>query len=198
MHKIGEHLIKLELAVPIDSIRPPDRLIKDHTEIDLATTRSSLDFYGQILPIVVNAETDIIIAGVGRWMAAKQLGWDEFAVIKVVMKPEVARGYAIMDNQSAVLGQFNIPNLVSELTELDQELFNTDMTGFKMDQIAELIITRQPEDLDSLLQDIDVSMAVTHPIWVVIRTDQANRSALEEAVTPLELQGIKVERSYAK
>jgi len=196
MHKIAPHLT--ELAVPIASIRPPDRLIKDHTEVDLSVTRRSFEYYGQILPIAIDGETNIIIAGVGRWMSAKQLGWSDIAVVKLALKPEDARGFAIMDNQSGVLGQFNIPNLVAELAELDQAQFNVDFTGFMPDQIADLIITQQPEDLDLLLQDMDVSMAIERPIWAVIRTDKWNQSILDSALWELETKGIKVERSYGK
>ena len=64
MHKIAPHLA--ELAVPIDSIKPPDRLIKDHTEVDLSVTRGSFSYYGQILPIAIDGKTNVIIAGVGR------------------------------------------------------------------------------------------------------------------------------------
>jgi ParB-like chromosome segregation protein Spo0J len=196
MHKIAKPLEGL--AVPVDSIRPPDRLIKDHTEVDLSVTRGSLDFYGQILPIAVNAETKVIIAGVGRWMAVKQLGWSDIAAVLLDMTPDDARGYAITDNQSGVISQFNIPTLLYELAELDRAQFKMELTGFRPDQIADLIIEQQPEDLDLLLRDIDVSMAIERPIWAVIRTDQANRSALEEALTPLEFRGVKVERSYVK
>ena len=198
MHKIDPILIELGLAVPIDSIQPPDRLIKDHTEVDLSVTKRSLAYYGQVKPIAVNAETNVIIAGVGRWMAAKQLGWTDIAALKLTMKPEDARGYAIVDNQSSALSHFNVHNLVAELIELDQVQFNTDMTGFQQADLSSLLLEQTPEDLESLLQEIDVSVALEHPIWAVIRTGKENWESLEAALIQLELQGIKVERSYAK
>lgn len=108
------------------------------------------------------------------------------------------RGFSITHNQTGILAKYNIENLLAELTELDQEAFNIEYTGFQAQEISDLLIENQPEDLDKLLQEIDVSMAVEKPLWAVIRTGTENKEALEMAMTQLELQGIKVERSYKK
>jgi hypothetical protein len=51
-------------------------------------------------------------------------------------------------------------------------------------------------DIDELLKDLDMSETVEKPIWAVIRTPASNQELLERALSLLEQNGLKVERSY--
>ena len=53
-----------------------------------------------------------------------------------------------------------------------------------------------PMNIDELLEDLDMSEAVEKPIWAVIRTPASNQEILERALSLLEQNGLKVERSY--
>jgi hypothetical protein len=99
------------LAIPIDSIQLDPRNARKHPEANIEAIKRSLQAYGQRKPIVVNSETGYIEAGNGMWQAAKELGWKKIAAIRVKDDPSMATGYALMDNQSALLAEWDFPML---------------------------------------------------------------------------------------
>jgi ParB-like chromosome segregation protein Spo0J len=109
----------LPLKVPLDSVKPDPRNPRHHPARNLKALMDSLDTYGQRKPIVVNADTMTIEAGNGMWEAAQTLGWDEIAVAFVRDDKAVATAYGIMDNQSALLTDWDLPTLKDLLEELD-------------------------------------------------------------------------------
>ena len=101
MHNIIKPL--WTLAVPIDSVRLDPRNARGHTVRNLEAIKKSLETYGQRKPIVVN--NGVIEAGNGLWQAAKALEWGEIAVVTVQEDENTAVGFALMDNQSALLAE---------------------------------------------------------------------------------------------
>jgi len=126
------------LIVPIDSVRPDPQNARKHPERNLETIKKSLNTYGQRKPIVVN-HNDIIEAGNGLWQAAKELGWAEIAVVKVQDDEDYAKAYGIMDNQSALLADWDLPTLKDLLEELDTGAFDMEATGFDESEIEDLM-----------------------------------------------------------
>ena len=146
MNDIIESL--LPLAVPIDSIREDPRNARSHNDRNLATIRKSLETYGQVKPIVVNADGSIL-AGNGLYRAAKALGWTEIAAVYVKFDEDYAKGYAVMDNQSATLAEWDLPNLKDILQELDTGAFDMEATGFDEGEIERMMTAFNPVDADT-------------------------------------------------
>lgn len=144
MSNIVKELLKL--AIPIEDVRPDPRNARLHPQPNLDAIKRSLEQYGQRKPIVVNSETGIIEAGNGLWQAAKELGWDKIAAVKVKDNPETATAYSLMDNQSALLADWDVPMLKDLLQELDTGAFDMDLTGFSEKALEELMTQlRNPE-----------------------------------------------------
>ena len=119
------------LAVPIDSVRPDPRNARKHPPRNIEALKNSLKAYGQRKPIVVNkAEDNRIIAGNGLWQAAKELGWEYIAAVFVEDDPATATGYALMDNSSALLAEWDFEQLETLIQELREEDFALELTGF--------------------------------------------------------------------
>jgi hypothetical protein len=51
----------------------------------------------------------------------------------------MATGYALMDNQSALLAEWDLPVLKDLLEELDTGAFDMDLTGFDTSEIEDLM-----------------------------------------------------------
>lgn len=118
MNKITTDL--LPLAIPIMTIKPdPMNARTGHALDELAR---SLDIYGQVKPIVVNAKTKQIEAGNGTYQAAKNLGWSEVAAVMVNHDSSEAIGYAIADNKLTDLSHFDDEILLTLLQSLDEPL----------------------------------------------------------------------------
>jgi len=153
MENIAEGLAPL--AVDIDSVREDPQNARKHSSRNLAAIKKSLRTYGQRKPIVVNSETGIIEAGNGLWRAAKALGWTRVAAAMVKDDPATAKGYALMDNQSALLADWDMPVLSELLKELDAGVFDMELTGFSEREIENLL-AEIPEPTVGLIDDDEV------------------------------------------
>jgi hypothetical protein len=93
--------------------------------------------FGQRKPIVVrkmgdgpNGPTGQVIAGNHQLQAAKQLGWSHIAAIFVEDDEATARAYAIADNRTAELAEWDKLTLSSTLEELAGEGWDLADLGF--------------------------------------------------------------------
>ena len=134
----------LSLAVPIGSLKGDSRNARLHPGPNLDALKRSLTAYGQRKPIVVNADTGQIEAGNGLWQAARDLGWTEIAAVRVKDTPDMAQGYALMDNQSALLSEYDLGILKDILADLDTGAFDMALTGFDEKAIENLMTQFQP------------------------------------------------------
>ncbi len=128
----------LPLVVDIASVKTDKKNNRQHPERNLEALKKSLEAYGQRKPIVVNSETHVIEAGNGLYLAAFKLGWTKIAAVMVKDDPNTAKGYAIMDNPSGMLSEWDLPNLGDILKELDGEGFDLNLTGFSDEEIKNL------------------------------------------------------------
>jgi ParB-like chromosome segregation protein Spo0J len=128
----------LPLAVPIDSIREDPRNARKHDKRNLDVIKKSLETYGQRKPVVCQGD-GTIEAGNGLYRAAKELGWTQVAVVKVNDDPDYAKGYALVDNKSAELSEWSLPELKDVLQELDTGAFDMDATGFDQAELERMM-----------------------------------------------------------
>ncbi len=141
------------LAVPIDSLKQDPRNARLHPERNLEALRTSLRYYGQRKPIVVRKNDSRIIAGNGLWQAAKDLGWTEIAAVFVDDDDATAAAYALMDNQSALLAEWD-PNILGEImADLISADFDLDLTGFDSTELN--AIADVSESLRDVMPQLD-------------------------------------------
>ena len=127
------------LSIPITSIKPDPRNARTHPKPNLDTIKRSLEAYGQRKPIVVNVKTGHIEAGDGLFLAAKKLGWTEIAAVKVEDDKDTATGFALMDNQSALLAGWDMPVSTDLVKELNLADFDLNLTGFDATELQKLL-----------------------------------------------------------
>ena len=114
----------------IDEIRPYERNAKRHPKNQIAALAASLEEYGWTLPLLIDAEGNLI-AGHGRLEAAKSIGIETVPVVrKTDISEEQVRAYRIADNRLADLGTWNTGNLKLEMQELSVAGFNLGKIGF--------------------------------------------------------------------
>ena len=126
--------------VPIDSVTFDPANVRKHGERNLATIKASLNRFGQQKPIVVDA-AGVVRAGNGTLAAAKALGWKEIAIVRSTLSGADATAYAIADNRTAELAEWDDDALAQTLAALqieDEELAK--VTGFDDAEIAALAV----------------------------------------------------------
>jgi ParB-like chromosome segregation protein Spo0J len=102
-----------------DLLKPYVRNARRHSERQLALIAQSLETFGFNNPIIAE-EDGTIIAGHGRWEAAKQLNLMTVPVLRVKhLTPEKIKAYRLADNRLAELSGWDDDLLVLELGELD-------------------------------------------------------------------------------
>lgn len=106
------------LAVPIDSIQPDPNNARRRTPKNLDAIKSSLAEFGQRKPVIVNQTTMHITAGNGTYEAAVALGWKEIAALLTDDTMEAAKRFAIVDNRSAELAEWDEEELLIQLEEI--------------------------------------------------------------------------------
>ena len=104
---------------------------RKHSEANLKAIAGSLKKFGQRKPVVVT-ETGIIVAGNGTVDAATSLGWYEIDVVRIPKDwdQNQIKAFALADNRSAELAEWDHDVLAGQLLELQQLDFDVEAIGF--------------------------------------------------------------------
>jgi site-specific DNA-methyltransferase (adenine-specific) len=104
--------------------------VRKHNERNLDSIKASLARFGQQKPIVVGRD-GVVIAGNGTLAAARSLGWSMIDIVRSHLTGAEATAYAIADNRTAELAEWDEESLAQQLAALqieDEELLAA--TGF--------------------------------------------------------------------
>lgn len=109
------------LIVPCGGLVLDPANARKHGAPNLEAIKGSLAAYGQRKPLVVNRRTRTVIAGNGTLEAARALGWTHVAVVFTDDDPVTAAGFAIADNRTAELAEWDAEALGRLLQEVQVE-----------------------------------------------------------------------------
>jgi len=124
------------LMVEVSKLKPDPGNVRVHNSKNLEAIRASLAKFGQRKPIVVQREGMVVRAGNGTLQAAKALGWKRIAAVVVNEDNVSAAQYAVADNRTAELAEWDGESLVALLSEWDQETRRA--IGFDESDIEEM------------------------------------------------------------
>jgi len=104
---------------------------RKHSSRNLAAIKASLEKFGQRKPLVVH--NGVVIAGNGTLEAARSLGWKEIAVSVCPddWDSETAKAYALADNRSAELAEWDEIALSNQLVDLEDLGWDIEGLGFE-------------------------------------------------------------------
>jgi len=124
--------------IEIHSLRADPKNVRQHNQRNLTAIRSSLVKFGQQKPIVIDAD-NTVIAGNGTVQVARELGWETIAAVRTSLATQDATAFAIADNRTAELAEWNLDGLDLALRELGANAFNLEDIGFSSGDISDLI-----------------------------------------------------------
>lgn len=137
-------------TVLIDDLDLDSRNARKHDGKNLKAIADSLEQFGQRKPIVVWGR--IVVAGNGTLVAARSLGWTEIQIARVPdeWSADQVKAYALADNRSAELAEWDEQVLASQLLELQQAEFDIELLGFELpvDELAEVVEDEIPEQVE--------------------------------------------------
>ena len=178
-----ETSLKIEM-VPVGKVIPNAANPRDHPEWQVAQIAASIEKFGFSNPILLS-KSGTIIAGHGRLLAAKKLGWEKVKVIQVPVSRDIAIKARLADNLMSNQ-KINHDNLLKEVEELSN-LVDGDLglDGIMIDQGTEDLLNM--EGMESHLAYILASKGI------VTMEDLA-----EQAIDDLkDIEGVDEERAAA-
>ena len=124
---------------PIEALIPYARNSRTHSDAQVAQIAASIREFGWTNPVLVDGSNGII-AGHGRVLAARKLGFDQVPVIELAHLTESQkRAYVLADNKLAENAGWDDELLRIELEALQAAGFDLSLTGFADDELAALM-----------------------------------------------------------
>jgi ParB-like chromosome segregation protein Spo0J len=125
-------------TMQVSGLIPYARNSRTHSPQQIDKIAASIREFGFLNPIIVDGENGII-AGHGRVLAAQKLGMDELPVIEASHLTDAQRrAYVIADNRLALDAGWDDEMLRVEFAELADAGFDLELTGFGLDEVANL------------------------------------------------------------
>ncbi len=147
----------------VSDLIPYARNSRTHSDAQVSKISASIKEFGFLNPVIVDGDNGII-AGHGRILAAQKLGLDSLPCIEASHLSEAQRrAYVIADNRLALDAGWDDELLRIELGDLDAEGFDLSLTGFDLDEIANLTA----EEIEGLTDEDAVPDAPEDPVTVL-------------------------------
>lgn len=176
------------LAVPIETLTLDPANARRHPVKNLESIVGSLKKFGQQKAIVVD-RNGIVIAGNGTLIAARQLGWTHIAANRTELEGPEAVAFAIADNRTAELAEWDMAVLEETLKSLKLSNFDVGDIGFGDADMAALFA---PVAWDQIEVDPTIQDTASYTEKVVLTVHKMNiRATLVQAI-----QNLIVERGW--
>ena len=142
---------KLSIAyLSIDQLKPDPSNARQHSSEQIRQIAKSIETFGFNVPVLIDADGKVI-AGHGRLLAAKRLGWTEIPTIPLDHLSEAQKkAFMIADNRLAEVAVWDDRLLAEQLKALASvELaFDIEAIGFDMGEIDLRIKSLAAKDTD--------------------------------------------------
>ena len=155
--------------IGIETLIPYANNARTHSEAQVAQIAASIREFGFNNPVLIDEQSSII-AGHGRVLAARKLELDSVPCIRLNHLSETQRrAYIIADNKLAMNAGWDDELLALEFEGLGEEGFDLELTGFTLDEIAELSpkITEGLTDEDAVPEMPETPITKLGDVWLL-------------------------------
>jgi site-specific DNA-methyltransferase (adenine-specific) len=154
-------------SVPLTQLQLDPNNARKHNQRNLDAIAESLATFGQRKPIVIH--NGVVIAGNGTLEAAMSLGWTEISVAEVPSEwtEDTAKAFALADNRTAELAEWDEKVLATQLLELTDAGIEIADFGFSQEEQANI------DDLADAFGDLGADKGDIEQITFTLHKDQA-------------------------
>jgi ParB-like chromosome segregation protein Spo0J len=168
------------MAVPIGELVADPANARKHSQANLQAIRGSLVQYGQRRAAVVQKKGMIVRAGNGMLQAAIALGWTHLACLQVDDDDISAVGFAIADNRTAELAEWDVEALrqLMPMVEVGDEM----LQQMHADLCAEFEIVEGLSEAEAAEQaaaeESQPPVAKRYQVLITVADEDAQRTLL--------------------
>lgn len=121
--------------VPLEALKFFEHRVRKHSAVQIVKIGTSLDRFGCVIPIAINADRHVI-CGEARVLAAIEIGWKTIPAILVDHLSEAElRAFRLADNRLAEDGEWDPVQLKAEFLEIETLGIDLEFTGFEIPEI---------------------------------------------------------------
>jgi DNA modification methylase len=163
---------------PIEQLKPDPANPRLHSRKQIRQIADSIKTFGFNVPVLIDRD-DGVIAGHGRLLACRELGWSEVPALCLDhLTSAQARAFMIADNRLTEIASWDDRLLAEQLRDLSLSGldFSLEVTGFEMGEIDLRIASLedmplQDEDPADVLPEVAVGPPVSKlgEVWVLGR-----------------------------
>lgn len=100
------------IKLSIDDLTPDPNNAKEHPEWQIEQIKESIELFGNLDPIGIWGDDNLIVEGHGRYLALKELGYNEVEAIRLDwLTEEERKAYALVHNKTTMSSGFDIDAL---------------------------------------------------------------------------------------
>lgn len=161
----------------IHSIKPYENNPRNHDK-NIEELAESIKTFGFKNPILINSD-NVIIAGHGRYAAAKKLGLKEVSCIYADdLNEEDCNLFRIVENESSAKANWDIDKLIEEINDCD-DVF----TGFKykeLEALGEKLVEEAKAINESLDEKLKEKAKAKYKITVVVNQHEISKELYDK------------------
>lgn len=154
--------------VDVEKLVPYAKNAKIHGKRQLEKLKDSISEFGFLTPCLIDQDFNII-AGHGRVMAAKELNIKKVPCVFIEgLSDHQRRAYILADNRLGELGEWDMELVAEELSQLVDDGFNIDLTGFSIDDSifdGEAVSDVVDKSMDDYINSLDSTITKQGQIW---------------------------------
>jgi DNA modification methylase len=154
---------------PLDALIPYAKNSRTHDDEQVAQIAGSIKEWGFTNPVLID-ESDVIIAGHGRVLAARKLGLVEVpCVVLAGLSEEQKSAYVIADNKLALNAGWDMEMLSAQMQELDASGFDLSLIGFADTELQDLVAKPMEglTDDDEVPEPPEAPVTVEGDVWIL-------------------------------
>src|SRR3990167_354296 len=126
--------MKIE-TLKLSALIPYEKNARVHNKKQIALLVKNIEKFGFTSPCLVD-EKNNVIAGHGRLLAVKELGWDKVPCVRIEgLTEKEVKALRLADNQLASMADWDMEQVISELKALEDDALVA-LTGFTKDLIT--------------------------------------------------------------
>ena len=133
--------------VPTKDLISPEWNPRQITETEMEKLKTSIKEFGYVDPIIVNSYNNHIVGGNQRYLALKELGYNEVEVL-YINEPDILKEKAMNIALNKISGEWDQDKLDVVLEEIQLSDIDITLTGFD-----EIEFTNLSEDEDYIIPD---------------------------------------------